>query len=107
MNDTEVSDQNIRTSFGNGDDFVKIYTDELQKNDSEMLLERSQQRTGAITSALPDITAQKTLKEGREKVKIELSSDQLSFVPVITADCDAQENQQQVSLKYDCVSVPL
>ncbi|VDK75920.1 unnamed protein product [Litomosoides sigmodontis] len=98
LNDTEVSDHNIRASFGNGDDFVKVYTDELQKNDSEMLQERSQQRIDAMTSALPDITTQKAIKEGQQPVTIGLSSGQLYSVPVITADYDAQENQQQTIL---------
>ncbi|CAG9532163.1 unnamed protein product [Cercopithifilaria johnstoni] len=91
-NDNEVSDQNIHTSIENDDDFVKVYKDKLQKSDTAMLQEGSQQTTG---TTLPDITIQKTLEERQQPIITELlSSDQLS-VAMTGADYITEENQQQ------------
>uniref|UniRef100_A0A1I8ES78 VWFA domain-containing protein n=1 Tax=Wuchereria bancrofti TaxID=6293 RepID=A0A1I8ES78_WUCBA len=103
--DTEVTNvlvQDIPTSMENDDDFVKVYKDELQKNDNEMLLEQivepNRQTSGTLKLALPDTTTiQKILEQKQEPVITELSSDQLSVV-VTAADYNFQENQQQFIL---------
>ncbi|VDN90926.1 unnamed protein product [Brugia pahangi] len=98
---TNVLVQDIPTSIENDDDFVKVYKDELQKNDSGMLLEQiaeaNRQTSGTLQLALPDTAIQKTLEEKQKAVITELSPDQLSVV-VIAADDNSQENQQQFIL---------
>lgn len=98
---TNVLVQDIPTSIENDDDFVKVYKDELQKNDSGMLLEQiaeaNRQTSGTLKLALPDTAIQKTLEQKQKAVITELSPDQLSVV-VIAADYNSQENQQQFIL---------
>ncbi|VBB34110.1 unnamed protein product, partial [Acanthocheilonema viteae] len=107
-----TNDQNIRASIENDGDFVKIYKDELQKSGTGMLQEQNRQITDTVTSTFPNIPIQNTLDERQQPMMTtelssnqlavamatELSSEQLS-VPMIAADYNMQENQQEKLLQ--------